>query len=244
MLELSGVSSGYGSVPVLRDIDLSLPAGEILTVLGANGAGKTTLARTISGLLAIKSGELRLGGSAVTRTRAHQRARAGIILVPEGRRLFGSLTVAQNIELGAVAARRRPDGPDPVEHLLDAFPKVRALWGQQAGLLSGGEQQMVALARAAAGRPSVLLLDEPSLGLSPLLVAEVFAMVTFMAREMGSAVLLIEQIVEGALSVADRGVVMAHGRIVASGTAAELSASPAVRAAYLGGAELEGTEPR
>jgi branched-chain amino acid transport system ATP-binding protein len=239
VLELSGVSSGYGAVPVLRGIDMTLAPGEILTVLGANGAGKTTLARTISGLLPAKEGSIVVDGVDLTRRPSHKRAGRGIVLVPEGRRLFGSLTVAQNIELGRTAARRRQDDVDAVGHLLDAFPKVRTLWDRQAGLLSGGEQQMVALARAAASRPRVLLLDEPSLGLSPLLVDEVFAMVTFMARETGSAVLLIEQVVDGALAVADRGLVMAHGQVVASGTAAELGASPAVRQAYLGGAGAE-----
>ncbi|RNL65372.1 ABC transporter ATP-binding protein [Nocardioides marmoriginsengisoli] len=239
MLELTGVSSGYGAVPVLHGVDLTITAGEVVTVLGANGAGKTTLARTISGLLPVKEGSIRLDGTDLTRKPLHRRAGRGVILVPEGRRLFGGLTVAQNIELGRIAAKGRQQDADAVGHLLDAFPKVRTLWDRQAGLLSGGEQQMVALARAAAGRPRVLLLDEPSLGLSPLLVDEVFAMVTFMARETGSAVLLIEQIVDGALAVADRGVVMAHGQIVAAGTASELSASPAVRQAYLGGAGLD-----
>ncbi|MDQ6527254.1 ABC transporter ATP-binding protein [Nocardioides sp. LHD-245] len=239
MLELTGVSSGYGAVPVLRDIDLTITPGEVVTVLGANGAGKTTLARTVSGLLPAKAGSIRLDGADLTRRRSHQRAGRGVILVPEGRRLFGGLTVAQNVELGRLAARGRRGDADPVEHLLDAFPKVRTLWQRQAGLLSGGEQQMVALARAAAGRPRVLLLDEPSLGLSPILVDEVFAMVTFMARETGSAVLLVEQVVDGALGVADRGVVMSHGRIVATGSAAELRASPVVREAYLGVTGIE-----
>jgi branched-chain amino acid transport system ATP-binding protein len=234
MLELTEVSSGYGSVPVLSDIDLALVPGEVVTVLGANGAGKTTLARTIAGLLPARTGRIELAGKNIVRTSTHVRARAGIILVPEGRRLFGSLSVQQNVELGATAGRRRAGDGDSVGRVLEAFPKVRELWDRQAGLLSGGEQQMVALARAAAGRPKVLLLDEPSLGLSPLLVDEVFGMVTVMARDLDCAVLLIEQIVDGALAVADRGVVMSHGRIVASGTSVELTSSPAVRQAYLG----------
>lgn len=233
MLELQGVASGYGQVDVLTGVDLSVRTGEVMAVLGANGAGKSTLARTIGGTLRASAGSVRLGDRDVTRAPAHVRARAGIIHVPEGRHLFGSLTVGQNVDLGRRAIGRRTDD-DGLDALLTGFPKVRAMWNRQAGLLSGGEQQMVALARAAAGRPRVLVLDEPSLGLSPLLVDEVFAMIGHLSQVMGCAIVLIEQMASRALRAADHGIVLAHGRVSARGTADELLTSAAVREAYLG----------
>lgn len=235
MLELNQVTAGYGSVPAIHGVTLTVAEGEVLAVLGANGAGKTTLARTISGQLPASDGTIRLRGADITRTPPHARARAGVIQVPEGRHLFGGLTVAENVALGSIPARRRGGDPEAVEAMVEAFPKLRQLWGRQAGLISGGEQQMVALVRAAAGRPRVLILDEPSLGLSPLLVEEVFAMVALMSRQLGCGVLLIEQMADRALRVADRGIVVARGRVTVSGTAEDLRRSEQLQAAYLGG---------
>jgi branched-chain amino acid transport system ATP-binding protein len=225
MLELNTVQSGYGKVTVIREVSLTVAPGEVVAILGANGAGKTTLARTISGTLPLRAGRIVLDGDDISRMTPHARARRGIIQVPEGRRLFGSLTVSQNIDLGRIAGRKRSGDQDGLERLIESFPKLKILWKRQAGLLSGGEQQMVALARAAAGRPRVLILDEPSLGLSPLLVDEVFAMVDLMSRELGCAVLLIEQLADRALSAASRGVVIAHGEVATTGSAEELRQS-------------------
>ncbi|MFI0374101.1 ABC transporter ATP-binding protein [Actinomadura sp. 1N219] len=235
MLEVRDLTAGYGSVVALRDVDLSVSTGEVVAVLGANGAGKSTLARTISGTTRLLSGTISFEGADIRRTAPHARSRLGIVHVPEGRRLFGSLTVEQNVMLGRQAARRRRDDRDPVELLLDALPRVRDLWRTRAGVLSGGEQQMVALVRAAAGRPRLLILDEPSLGLSPRLVGDVFAVIGMLTKELNCAVLLIEQLASQALAAADRGIVIANGRVTATGPAAELLDSDAIRQAYLGG---------
>lgn len=234
-LVVNDASSGYGKATVIASISLDLEPGRISAVVGSNGAGKSTLARTISGLLATRSGSITLEGRSVQRLSAAQRARAGIVMVPEGRRLFGGLTVAENIRLGAVAARgRRKDPMQRVETLLDAFPILRERWGQRAGQLSGGEQQMVALTRAVASAPLYLLLDEPSLGLSPKLTQEVFRLIQLIADETGAGVLLIEQMADDALSIAQEGHVLEQGRITVSGPASELRSSQDVRAAYLG----------
>ncbi|HEY1135103.1 MAG TPA: ABC transporter ATP-binding protein [Nocardioides sp.] len=233
-LVLEKVASGYGRLAVLHGVDLEVPRGEIVSVVGANGAGKSTLAQTISGLLTTTAGSITLDGTPVHRLRPEKRARLGLVHVPEGRRLFGGLTVAENVGMGRHAARGRGGDPDVVEHLLDAFPRLRERWGQRAGLLSGGEQQMVALARAAASRPRYLLLDEPSLGLSPRLSSEVFRLVAMIAEETGAGVVLVEQRVDAALRLATTGHVIEHGRIVVSGDAEELRTSEMVRKAYLG----------
>lgn len=235
LLEVEKLSSGYGPLDVLHGVSFSIGAGETVAVLGANGAGKTTLARTIVGVLPVRRGEIRHRGKQIGQARTFTRARRGIVLVPEGRNLFAGLTVKQNIDLGSTAGKRRGGADDVLARFLDAFPMISDLLDRQAGLLSGGEQQMVALARAAAGRPDVLILDEPSLGLSPLLVAQVFRMIEYMAKEIGCAVLLIEQVVDGALKVADRAMVVSHGRVTLEGAAAELRESAEVREAYLGG---------
>lgn len=234
-LIVENVSSGYGKATVIESIRLQLEPGRISAVVGSNGAGKTTLARTICGLLATRSGTTTLEGKPVQKMSAAQRARAGIVMVPEGRRLFGGLTVAENIRLGAVAARgRRKTSMQQVETLLDAFPILRERWSQRAGQLSGGEQQMVALTRAVASAPKYLLLDEPSLGLSPKLTQEVFRLIQLIADETGAGVLLIEQMADDALGISQDGHVLEQGRITVSGDASELRSSPDVRAAYLG----------
>lgn len=233
-LQVTDVVSGYGRMRVLQEVSIEVAPGKIVAVVGANGAGKSTLAKTISGVLRCSSGTIQVDGKPVQSSPAEHRARLGLIHVPEGRRLFGTLTVAENIAMGRHAARGRRDGADTVDHLLDRFPILRDRWNQRAGLLSGGEQQMVALTRAAASRPRYLLLDEPSLGLSPRLSSEVFELVAMIAEDTGAGVMLIEQRVDAALKLADYAHVLERGRVVASGTADDIRNSEAVRVAYLG----------
>lgn len=234
-LIVEDVSSGYGRATVIDSINLELTPGRISAVVGSNGAGKSTLARTVCGLLPCRSGRITLDGKSVHKLSAAQRARAGIIMVPEGRRLFGRLTVEENVRLGAFAASGRAKASTQhVETLLDAFPVLRERWGQRAGQLSGGEQQMVALTRAVASAPRYLLLDEPSLGLSPRLTQEVFRLIRLIAAETNAGIFLIEQMADEALRLAQVGNVLEQGRITISGSADELRNSPNVRAAYLG----------
>lgn len=234
-LQMKNISAGYGRLQVLREVTLELEPGSIVAVVGANGAGKSTLAKTISGLLRASNGTIELDGAEIQRQPPERRARAGIIHVPEGRRLFGSLTVAENLAMGKHATRGRgSEKVGVVDTLLESFPILRDRWHQQAGLLSGGEQQMVALTRAAASEPRFLLLDEPSLGLSPRLSEEVFRLVSLIAEQTGAGVLLIEQRVDAALRLASHAHVLEHGHVVASGPADEIRSSETVRAAYLG----------
>lgn len=234
-LAVEGLRAGYGRATVLHDVALEVGRGEIVTVIGSNGAGKSTLVQTIAGLLPARAGTISLDGQPMTSTPPHLRARNGVVLVPEGRRLFGEMTVGENIRLGRRAARGRDEGDDPVEDLLAAFPVVKERWDQQSGLLSGGQQQMVALTRAAASRPRYLLLDEPSLGLSPALTLEVFRLIKLIADRTGAGVVLVEQMADQALRLAARAYVLEQGRVVAEGSADELRKSDAVRRAYLGG---------
>jgi branched-chain amino acid transport system ATP-binding protein len=233
-LEIEALESGYDRAPILHGVSLRVEPGELVAVVGSNGAGKTTLVRTISGLLQVRAGDLRVDGDSFARTSPTKRARAGIVMVPEGRRLFPQLTVGENIEIGRRAARGRKGGDDPVEALLEAFPIVSDRWNQQAMLLSGGEQQMVALTRAVASRPRYLLLDEPSLGLSPLKTLDVFRLIELIRERTGAGILLVEQMADQALRAADRAYVLEHGRVSMEGPAAELRASDEVRRAYLG----------
>lgn len=233
-LVVDQLECGYDRAPILHGVSLTLDPGELVAVVGSNGAGKTTLVRTIAGLLTVRSGDLRVDDRSFARTSPARRAMSGIIMVPEGRRLFPQLTVGENIEIGRRAARGRTGGGDPVADLLDAFPIVTERWNQQANLLSGGEQQMVALTRAVAGRPRYLLLDEPSLGLSPLKTLEVFRLVELIRESTGAGILLVEQMADQALQAADRAYVFEHGRVALEGPAAEVRASDEVRKAYLG----------
>ena len=233
-LTVDSLRAGYGRATVLHDVTLDVASGEIVTVIGSNGAGKSTLVQTIVGLLSARAGSISLNGRDITSTPSHTRARQGVVLVPEGRRLFGEMTVGENIRLGRRAARGRDDGDDPVEDLLAAFPVVKERWNSQSGLLSGGQQQMVALTRAAAARPRYLLLDEPSLGLSPALTLEVFRLIRLIAERTGAGIVLVEQMADQALRLASRAYVLEQGRIVTEGDATELRRSDAVRRAYLG----------
>jgi branched-chain amino acid transport system ATP-binding protein len=232
LLSVEGLHAGYGHVPVLRGIDLHVGRGEIVTLVGANGAGKSTLLRTIVGLVHATGGRVIYDGEDFTRTVPERAVRAGLALVPEGRMLFGPLTVEDNLRLGGFAQRGAPD-PDDFERVFALFPVLRERMGQTASTLSGGEQQMLAIGRALMSHPRLLLLDEPSLGLAPKVIAEIFGTLDRLRAE-GLTVLLVEQDVKVALRHADRGYVMRTGAIALSGTAAELLADDHVRLIYLG----------
>ncbi|EGP55495.1 ABC transporter ATP-binding protein [Agrobacterium tumefaciens] len=232
MLTVEGLRSRYGRIEVLHGIDLDVASGEIVTVVGANGAGKTTLLKCLSGIQPVSAGSIMFRGEALTTVPAHTRVKRGLAQSPEGRQIFTNLTVEENLRLGAYLF-----ADDKVERdMQDAFvmfPILKEKRNLAAGGLSGGQQQMLAIARALMARPSCLLLDEPSMGLAPILVAQIFDVVKSM-KALGVTVLLVEQNAFGALSVADRGYVMETGRITMSGPAANLIADERIRAAYLG----------
>ncbi|MDO8914705.1 MAG: ABC transporter ATP-binding protein [Coriobacteriia bacterium] len=232
LLVVEGLHAGYGHVPVLRGVDLHVSAGEIVTLVGANGAGKSTLLKTIVGLVHATRGRVVYDGQDATRTLPERAVRAGLALVPEGRMLFGPLTVEENLRLGAFARRGAPD-PEDFERVFVLFPVLRERLGQTASTLSGGEQQMLAIGRALMSRPRLLLLDEPSLGLAPKVIAEIFGTLDRLRTD-GLTVLLVEQDVKIALRHADRGYVMRTGAIAHSGSAKDLLADDHVRHIYLG----------
>ncbi len=230
LLELDRVSSGYGRSPVLHDVSLGVAAGEIVALIGANGAGKSTLLNTVMGLVATSSGSIRFDGRDITRLATPAIVRAGIAQVPERRQLFGAMSVEENLLMGAYAIGET----SALEEQLVRFPVLRERRRQLARTLSGGEQQMVALARAAMSRPRLLLLDEPSLGLAPMVVARIMQQIVAL-RASGGTVLIVEQNAHAALAIADRGYVLENGRIALEGVAGELLVNPAVQEAYLGG---------
>ncbi|HXF83175.1 MAG TPA: ABC transporter ATP-binding protein [bacterium] len=233
MLELHDITAGYGPITVLRGITLRVDEGGAVCVLGPNGAGKTTLLRTIVGLLPAAGGEVRFLGRRVTGLRPSEIVRRGISLVPERRELFPHLSVRENLALGAYVRGRDPSVADDLERVFGLFPRLRERLRQQAATLSGGEQQMLAIGRALMARPRLLLLDEPSLGLSPLLVQEMFRAVGTI-RAQGTAVLLVEQNAHMALTVADRGYVLESGRVVLEDASENLRTLTILRDAYLG----------
>jgi branched-chain amino acid transport system ATP-binding protein len=232
MLELSAVSTSYGPVPMLREVSLSVAKGELVCLLGPNGAGKSTTFNTICGLIAPDRGRVRIMDRDVAATGTERLGALGVGFVPEGRRLFPSLTVRQNLRLGYDASSCARPFEERLEAMGELFPRIRERLGQGAGTLSGGEQAMVALARALIGEPALVVMDEPSLGLSPKLIDEYFAIIAAIHAR-GTTVLLIEQNVETALSLADRGYLLIRGRIAASGTSAELLRDDTVRQLYL-----------
>jgi branched-chain amino acid transport system ATP-binding protein len=229
LLELNDVSARYGQVAALHGVSLTVDEGEIVALLGANGAGKTTTLRAVSGMVR-RSGEVIVGGKRLRGAGPESVARSGVAHVPEGRGIFSELTVWENLRMGAYMQRGRPD----FKTVLDYFPWLDARRNQQAGTLSGGEQQMLALARAFLQRPRLLMLDEPSLGLAPLITREVFRVVGDLNRKEGLAVLVVEQNAAIALSSAHRVYVLETGSIALSGAAADLKANDAIRSAYLG----------
>jgi branched-chain amino acid transport system ATP-binding protein len=233
MLELEGVSAAYGAVSALDSVDLRVDAGEIVTLVGANGAGKTTLLMTICGRPQAVSGTVRLKGQDITRLPTHRIAALGVAHAPEGRRIFGRMSVRENLQLGA---RLAPPANLKInlESVLALFPRLEERIDQRGGTLSGGEQQMLAIGRALMAEPELLLLDEPSLGLAPLIVRQIFAAIERINRERGTAILLVEQNAHHALRLAHRGYVLATGRVVMQGPAAELAANADIQTAYLG----------
>ena len=232
LLEVAGLSAAYGPHRVLHDLDLVVEDGEIVALLGANGAGKTSTLRAISGMVR-HTGEVRFLGRSLAGRGAADAARLGIAHVPEGRGTMGQLTVAENLQLGAYVRRDRGIAAD-LERVFGVFPILSERRGQPAGTLSGGEQQMLALARALMARPRLVLLDEPSLGLAPLVAQSIFELIANIHRDFGAAVLLVEQNVVAALGVAGRGYVLEAGRVALSGPSAALQADARVRRAYLG----------
>ena len=233
MLNISNISAGYGKVEVLRDISFNVQAGEIVTIIGANGAGKSTTLKTVCGVVPARNGSITFEGAAINGKATHDIVDLGIIMVPEGRQLFPFLTVHDNLLMGAFRREARDTIEARLEQVLTLFPRVRERLKQHAGSLSGGEQQMVAIARGMMAAPKLLIFDEPSLGLSPLLVGQMFDVIRTVAQQ-GVTVLLVEQNVFQTLKLADRGYVLENGAIVLTGSGAELMASPHVRKAYLG----------
>ncbi len=236
MLRLRNLGAGYGKLTVLRRVTLHVNAGEIVAIVGANGAGKTTLLETIAGLVRARGGEILFDGAPVARLATERIVARGCSLVPEGRQVFATMPVRENLLLGAhvqYARGRRHEVQEDLERVYGLFPILRSRADQLAGTLSGGEQQMLAIGRALMARPKLMMLDEPSMGLAPLVVKDIFAILR-RVREAGTTVLLVEQNARGALKIADRGYVLETGRIVLQGTAEELLANRDVQRAYLG----------
>ena len=234
MLEVAGIEARYGAAVALREVSLAIGAGELVCVVGPNGAGKTTLINVIAGLHRASSGAVRFGGRDLTRLPGNRFCAEGVALVPEGRRLFTTMSVRENLELGSYTARAKALRADSLERACTMFPPLRGWLGRPAGALSGGQQQMVAIARALMARPKLLLLDEPSLGLAPLLVREIFDIIRKINAEQGTTFLLVEQNAQIALRIADYGYNMENGRIVFEGPAAKLRGNQDVREFYLG----------
>ena len=234
VLSVARLFSGYGDVPVLENVSLEVGEGEIVSVVGANGAGKTTLLMTISGLLRARSGRVSFRGVDLTSLPAQRIAECGIAMVPEGGRLFPFMTIQENLELGAYVKTARARTAERMREVMEMFPILSERRGQYASQLSGGERQMCAIARAIMSRPSLLMLDEPSVGLSPLMVERVFEIVEDLAQREGLTIVLVEQNVAEALEVAQRAYVLDHGRIVLEGEASALSGDRQVQETYMG----------
>ena len=233
MLDLREVEVAYGNIRALKGISLTVAEGELVTLIGANGAGKSTTLKTISGLLRPKAGTILYQDQTLDRLPPHQIVALGISHCPEGRHLFGRLTVTENLRLGAVQRRDRQEVPHDITHIYELFPVLKDRRAQLAGTLSGGEQQMLAIGRAMMSRPRLLLLDEPSLGLAPILVGLIFETIQQLKRE-GTTILLVEQNARLALEIADRAYVMETGRVTLQGPATELKHNPQVEHTYLG----------
>jgi ABC-type branched-subunit amino acid transport system ATPase component len=233
-LEVTGLGFAYGRATVLDGIDLAVEPGEIVTVIGPNGAGKSTLLGVVSRALRPTAGRIALGGEDTSRLGQADVVRRGCLLVPEGRQVFASMSVADNLTLGRWSRRRSPGAAEDLARVHDLFPRLHERRSQLAGTLSGGEQQMLAIGRAMMGRPTVMLLDEPSLGLSPQMVARIMDALAQL-RDGGLTIVLVEQNARAALALADRAHLLQAGRVVLSGTAAELAADPTVAQVYLGG---------
>ena len=233
ILKVDNINVYYGSIHAIKGVSFEVSQGEIVTLIGANGAGKSTTLNTISGLLRSKTGSVTFLGEDLGKVPAHKVVSRGLALVPEGRRVFLQMTTQENLEMGAYTQSGKPD-PADLEKVYEQFPRLKERRKQVAGTLSGGEQQMLAMGRALMSRPKLLMLDEPSMGLAPILVEQIFEIIRSL-HNAGTTILLVEQNAQAALSVADRGYVLETGKVVSSGTGAELLASPAIKKAYLGG---------
>jgi branched-chain amino acid transport system ATP-binding protein len=233
MLELKGLSSGYGAIEALKSIDMRIDKGEIVTLIGANGAGKSTTLRSITGLVVPSSGEVIFEGRKLNGTPTHQITRLGISMVPEGRAIFANLTVLENLEMGAYLQKDRAQYAASLERAFTLFPRLKERRKQPGGTLSGGEQQMLAIGRALMARPRLLLLDEPSLGLAPILVHAIFGAIDAINKE-GTTILLVEQNANAALRHSHRAYVLETGTIVMEGPSERIAADPRVKEAYLG----------
>jgi branched-chain amino acid transport system ATP-binding protein len=233
LLEIDDIHVFYDKIQALKGVSLQVERGQIVTLVGGNGAGKTTTLKTISGLLQPRAGEIRLDGQRLSSMAAHQIAGIGVVQIPEGRRIFAKLTVRENLDMGAFTRRDRAAIGEDKERMMTLFPRLKERWGQVAGTLSGGEQQMVATARALMARPRALLMDEPSMGLSPMMVESVFSTIRTI-NEQGVTILLVEQNALLALSIADYGYIMESGKIILSGRGEDLIDDERVQRAYLG----------
>ncbi|WP_233270605.1 ABC transporter ATP-binding protein [Chachezhania sediminis] len=233
MLHVAGLNAGYGAVQVLHDIAFDVARGGVTTLIGANGAGKTTIMKVLAGLLAPMSGTVTFDGADLLRLASHDRVNGGVSLIPEGRMVFPGMSVEQNLRLGAIAPAARAGHDEALQDVFRRFPKLKERRAQLAGLLSGGEQQMLALGRGLMARPRLILMDEPTLGLAPVMVKQVFATIAEL-RAAGFTILLAEQNATVALELADRAYLLENGRIVQAGTGPELLGSDDVRRAYLG----------
>ena len=235
ILNVNDLNVYYGGIHAIKNISFNIKKGEIVSLIGANGAGKTSTLHAISGLVPIKSGEISLNGENVTNIAAHKLVSLGMAHVPEGRRIFTELTVLENLEMGAYTRNDTEQIKEDINHMFTLFPRLAERKKQLAGTMSGGEQQMLAMARALMSSPSLLLLDEPSMGLAPLLVQEIFNIIERINKEENVTVLLVEQNANMALSIADRGYVLETGKIILEGTGKELLSNPEIKKAYLGG---------
>ena len=233
MLQVTDLCVNYGVIPALKGISFEVNEGEVIALIGANGAGKTTILHTVTGLVEASSGKIEFEGKDITRVPAHQIVKLGLAHVPEGRRVFPEMTVYQNLMLGAFTRNDRAEKQASLQSVYGHFPRLKERARQLAGTLSGGEQQMLAMGRALMSRPRLLLMDEPSMGLSPILVGEIFSIIEEVSRE-GTTVLLVEQNAKKALSIADRAYVLETGSISLSGSASELLGNDEIRKAYLG----------
>lgn len=233
LLEIKDLSVYYGVIEAIKNVSFSVEEGEIIALIGANGAGKTTILHTISGLVSAKSGSIKLAGKEITKTPAHKIVEMGIAQVPEGRRIFSQLSVFENLKLGAYTRNSQAEINESLETVFSRFPRLKERKNQIAGTLSGGEQQMLAMGRALMSKPKIMLLDEPSMGLSPLLVSEIFDIIKSINKS-GTTVLLVEQNAKKALSIANHAYVLETGKIVLGGKSEDLINNDSVKKAYLG----------
>ena len=234
VLRVENINVYYGSIHAIKGISFEVYAGEIVTLIGANGAGKSTTLNTISGLLTPSTGSIKFFDEVLAKVPPHKIVEKGLAQVPEGRRVFAQMTVQENLEMGAFIQNKQSEIEDDLARVYELFPRLKERMKQTAGTLSGGEQQMLAMGRALMSRPKLLMLDEPSMGLAPILVEQIFDIIADLHKR-GATILLVEQNAQMALSIASRGYVMETGKIVTTGTGEELLASEAVRKAYLGG---------